>query len=252
MVKITFFMIVTGDRDPYIADYAINSYSKLKNVDFKLLVYSNYIPKILKDLYFPRWRCYEYVELIENPHHDDKPAEKVEGYRDLQGPFERGSTIWDRELPKINSEYVATVDADFEILKPDFVYVLLNALENDENIVGASSDYSGTLYNTFCTYSKNYINQREGWNTWFIIYKKRVFSYCFSVEAHYEKNGQITDVWDDHAYFQKQLIDKFGYQFYSCPQKYRDNFIHYGAFAKNIDITEKSIEQVFFKNIGIE
>lgn len=242
-------MIVTGDRDPYIADYAISSYSKLKNVDFKLLVYSNYIPKVLKDRYFPTWRRYEYVELVENAHHDGKTPEKAEGYRGLQGPFERGSTIWDRELPKIDTEYVAAVDADFEILKPDFIYDLLNASENVANIAGASSDHSETSYNTFERYSKTYVNLHERWHTWFIIYRKKVIDCGFSLEAHYEKNDQITDIWDDHAYFQKHLIDRYGYKFYSSPQEYRDNFIHYGAFAKNIDITDKSI--AFYRMLKI-
>jgi len=42
-MNIKFFMIVSGHQEPMIADYAIKSFLKLKNLDFKLIVYSNYI-----------------------------------------------------------------------------------------------------------------------------------------------------------------------------------------------------------------
>ena len=42
-MNIKFFMIVSGHQEPMIADYAIKSFSKLENLDFKLIVYSNYI-----------------------------------------------------------------------------------------------------------------------------------------------------------------------------------------------------------------
>lgn len=46
-VKITFFMIVT-DRDLVIADYAVRGYGKIKDIPFKLRVYSNWITSTLK------------------------------------------------------------------------------------------------------------------------------------------------------------------------------------------------------------
>src|SRR2546423_1696208 len=42
MPEVTFFMIVTP-RDVVIADYAIRSYARVDDLDFTLLVYSNYL-----------------------------------------------------------------------------------------------------------------------------------------------------------------------------------------------------------------
>ena len=69
-MEIKFFMIVSGHQESVIADYAIRSFSKLTNLDFKLIVYSNYIEKDSKETYFPKWKQLDYVQLIENSHHD--------------------------------------------------------------------------------------------------------------------------------------------------------------------------------------
>jgi len=65
----TFFMIVTP-RDVVIADYAVRSYAKIKDVDFSLLVYSNYLLPEQKAYYFPRWEAFPFVDIARNPHHD--------------------------------------------------------------------------------------------------------------------------------------------------------------------------------------
>ena len=52
-VKITFFMIVT-DPDLVIADYAVRSYAKIKDLRFTLRIYSNWASSSLKNVYFPR------------------------------------------------------------------------------------------------------------------------------------------------------------------------------------------------------
>ncbi len=63
-VKITFFMIVT-DPDIVIADYAVRSYAKIKGAKFTLCVYSNWVSSSLKRRYFPRWRKFSFVEIVE-------------------------------------------------------------------------------------------------------------------------------------------------------------------------------------------
>jgi len=50
-MTITFFMIVSGREEPIIADYAIKSFSKLTKLNFKLIVYLNYIDDISKNLF---------------------------------------------------------------------------------------------------------------------------------------------------------------------------------------------------------
>src|SRR4030088_1279280 len=63
-------MIVTP-RDVVIADYAIRSYAKIRDLDFSLLVYSNYLLPEQKAYFFPRWEVLPFVEIARNPHHDD-------------------------------------------------------------------------------------------------------------------------------------------------------------------------------------
>lgn len=120
-VKITFFMIVT-DPDLVIADYAVRSYAKIRHLNFTLRIYSNWVSSSLKKRYFPRWRKFSFVEIVDPEWHSDenKPNDPR-----LDGPFEHCDTIWDRELKKISTPYYATVDADFEILDGRFVPVML-------------------------------------------------------------------------------------------------------------------------------
>ena len=96
--EVTFFMIVTP-RDVVIADYAIRSYAKIHGLEFRLLVYSNYLLPEQKEYYFPRWESLPFVEVARNPHHDDDISAigtRVNAER-LEGPFEYCDPIWDRE-----------------------------------------------------------------------------------------------------------------------------------------------------------
>src|SRR5499427_1151753 len=106
-------MIVTP-RDVVIADYAVRSYAKIRNLDFSLLVYSNYLLPEQKAYYFPRWERLPFVEIAPNSHHDrDLAAMNARVVSDsLEGPFEYCDPIWDRELRTIPASFVATVDAD--------------------------------------------------------------------------------------------------------------------------------------------
>src|SRR5687768_2859816 len=100
-------MIVTP-RDAVIADYAINSYAKVRDEDFTLLVYSNYLLPEQKAYYFPRWEQLPFVEIARNPHHDaDLPGIGERIHSDaLEGPFEYCDPLWDRELRKIQTPFV--------------------------------------------------------------------------------------------------------------------------------------------------
>src|SRR5260370_16137533 len=115
-------MIVTP-RDVVIADYAVRSYAKFRDLDFTLLVYSNYLLPEQKAHYFPQWEALKFVEVARNSHHDADIADistRVNAQR-LEGPFEYCDPIWDRELRKITTPFIATVDADFEILQSHFI-----------------------------------------------------------------------------------------------------------------------------------
>src|ERR671924_688899 len=181
-VKITFFMIVT-DPDVVIADYAVKSYAKIQDIRFKLRIYSNWVSSSLKGRYFPRWKKLSFVEIVEPDWHNDenKPTD-----RRLEGPFERCDTIWDRELKAIDTPYYATVDADFEILDPKFVPIMLTRLDNDPNVVAMSTDYSPTVSDHYDSYSNQVICLNERWHTWFCIYKRAALQSEVSHAVHVE------------------------------------------------------------------
>lgn len=184
-VKITFFMIVT-DPDVVIADYAVRSYAKIKGIKFALRVYSNWVSSSLRRQYFPRWRKFSFVEIIEPEGQTDenKPTD-----RRLEGPFERCDSIWDRELKKIDTPYHATVDADFEILNPKFLPVMLARLDSDPNLIALSTDYSPTVTNHYDSYSNQVICLNERWHTWFCIYKRKALECAVSHAVHVEAIG---------------------------------------------------------------
>src|SRR6266545_650026 len=181
-VKITFFMIVT-DPDLVIADYAVRSYAKIEDLIFTLRIYSNWVSSSLKKLYFPRWRKFPFVEIIEHEWQTDqnKPTD-----RSLEGPFERCDTIWDRELGKIDTPYYATVDADFEILDAWFVPVMLARLDNHPNLVAMSTDYTPTVNEYYDSYSNEVICLNERWHSWFCIYKREALQCEVSHAVHVE------------------------------------------------------------------
>lgn len=237
-------MIVTP-RDVVIADYAVRSYARIKNLDFTLLVYSNYLLPEQKAYYFPRWRRLPFVTLAENAHHDvDLSGISGRIQTDaLEGPFEYCDPIWDRELRKLDTPYIATVDADFEVLDQRFVHAMMARLRSDDDLVGFSTDYSPTDV-VHEPYSGNTIILNERNHTWFCIYKRLAFersqvSQAFHremlVDAPVERN-----CWDSCAYFQKSLRDQ-NLRFDYLHGKWRRDFIHYGAFSKNTTVTRETV-----------
>lgn len=237
-IKITFFMLIT-DRDILIADYAAKSYAKLRNIPFKLCVYSNWISLPLKQTYFPAWRKFEFVESVENEWQTDdkKPTDSK-----LEGPFEKCATIWDRELKKNTTPYYATVDADFEMIDAKFIPVMLKELDANPNQVAISTDYQPKDSECYDSFSDEVICLNERWQTWFCIYKREALQ-CKVSHAYYEEivSGSVRrSVWDETGYFQKALKDS-GYELAVLDYKYQPCFIHYGEFSKNVDINEKNV-----------
>jgi hypothetical protein len=238
-VKITFFMIVT-DPDVVIADYAVKSYAKIQGIRFKLRIYSNWVSSSLKKRYFPRWRNFSFVEIVEPEWQSDqhKPTD-----RRLEGPFDRCDTIWDRELKKIDTPYYATVDADFEILHAKFVSVMLARLDSDPNLVAMSTDYTSTVTDHYDSYSNEVIRLNERWHTWFCIYKHEALQCEISHAVHVEAlSGPVRyKSWDTSGYFQKALKDTCGFELDVLDGNFQACFIHYGAFSKNRDIHERNV-----------
>ena len=237
-------MIVTP-RDVVIADYAVRSYAKIKGVDFSLLVYSNYLLPEQKAYYFPRWEALPFVDIARNPHHDaDLHGINSRIKSDaLEGPFEYCDPLWDRELRKIETPLVATVDADFEILRPRFLGHIMARLGTEADLVGFSTDYSPTDV-VHEPYSGNTIVLNERNHTWFCIYKHMAFERSQVSQAFHREMLTGTPVerncWDSCAYFQKSLRDQ-GLRFDYLHGMYRRDFIHYGAFSKNTTVTRDTV-----------
>jgi hypothetical protein len=237
--KITFFMIVTGP-DIVIADYVVKSYARIKDIDFKLQVYSNWVSSALKQKYFPQWERLDYVDIVKNEWQEDykKPNDPR-----WTGPFEPHYDVLDRELRKINTPYFATVDSDFEILDPRFIPVMLAQLDANPKLVAMSADYRPKIERYFETYTQRWICLNECWNTWFCIYKRKALQ-CNVSHTYYEEtiDGPISiNGWDTSAYFQRALQQTHGGQLAVLDKKFQPCFIHYGAFAKNRDINDKNV-----------
>ncbi len=245
MSDVTFFMLVTP-RDIVLADYAVNSYNKIKGVNFTLEIYCNYILPEQKRYYFPRWERYPFVKIRRNDHHDadvDAIKERISEQR-LEGPFESCDTIWDRELPKIGTPLVATVDADFEILRPRFVHAILDKLAHAPTMIACSTDFTPiSVY--YEPYSKENIilNERNG--TWFCVYRRDAFARSTVSHGYYQEILASASIrrnsWDSCAFFQKSLRDQ-GYQIGHLDAKYQRDFIHYGAFSKNTSVTRETVK----------
>jgi len=245
---ITFFMIVT-DRDCVIADYAIRSYAKIRDIPFKLVVYSNWVRSDLRACYFRRWRRYRYVEIWDDPAKTDdrKPQD-----RSLYGPFELCYPIWDRELKKLTqTRYHATVDADFEIFDPLFVSVMIDRLEREPKLIAVSTDYNPHLPEYYDSYSDELISLNERWHTHFVIYKREALKCPVSHMYHVElqAGGVARSVWDDGGYFQKALREQCGYDILVLPPSYQRSFIHYGAFVQNRHVDESNVALYRFVQI---
>lgn len=244
MPEVTFFMIVTP-RDVVIADYAARSYAKVRGTDFVVRMYSNYLLPEQKAYYFPRWERLRWVELVRNDHQDAE----IEGIRGkvhsdrLEGPFEYCDPIWDRELRRIDSPVVGQVDADFEILRPRFLYYMLDQLRNASDLIGISTDYSPKEI-TYEPYIGQMIELNERNHTQFCLYKRQAFE--LSQVSHAFHREMLTDgpvdrsSWDSSAYFQKSLRD-MGWRFDFLRGRFRRDLIHYGAFSKNTSITRQTV-----------
>jgi hypothetical protein len=236
--KITFFMMVT-DSDLVIADYAIKSYARIKNIDFRLQIYSNWVSSALKQTYLRGWERLDYVDIVKNEWQEDdkKPSDL------LDAPFERYADILDRELKKMKTPYFATVDADFEILDASFVPAMLAQLDVNPKLVAISTDYSQTNEQYYDSYSQELICLNERWHTWFCIYKREALQ-CNVSHAYFEEitDGPIRrNAWDSMGYFQRALIQTHGWQLAMLDKKFQPCFIHYEAFAKNREINDENV-----------
>ena len=252
--KITFFMLVTN-RDALMADHCVKSYQSLHKhfkdeVPFVLYIYCNCLDSVTKQKYVPRWSRFSYVQIFDNQEKMKNikiragetitSPEGIDRVRD--GWCENYDELWTSELKKFKTNYIATVDADFEVLKPDFIKHMIDVLDRDSNLIGMSSYYTPAQYARYEPYSGRVINIAERWDTWFCIYKLQAFA-CSTSHFYFEgvdSNGE-TLCFDSSGYFQHRLITDFGYRFAAVDPKFSKQFIHYRAFSKNRSINDSNI-----------
>lgn len=266
---ITLFMLVT-ERDCMFADYAIESYGKIFRASerppdhFVLYVYLNCLSQQSKDAYFPRWASYPYVQLFDNAARveglDLYPGQEIvspEGIvRRRDDRAENYDELWSSELPTFATPLVATVDADFEVLHPDFYFHLLDALEADGGLVGASTSYSATS-REYDTYSRRHLVLHERNHTWFCIYRREAFEQSRVSQFYFEEedpHGKV-HAYDSAAYFQHDLRVNHGRTFAALPPRFDGSYIHYGAASKNRSITPRNAglyrRMFIWANVGV-
>lgn len=248
--EVTFFMLVT-DPCALIADYAIRSYRLLARakIDFRLRVYGNCLSPFVRDRYFPRWGKLPYVELDDNRAHvtPDYPRKgqyitSPEGVSHvLSWNCEPPPIVWDRELRRLPSPYVAPVDADFEILDPAFVRHAMERLRQDNYLAGVSASHGEDRPNHRETYSDRIVFMHQRWDSWFCIYRKRCLD--LGPSCHYFET-QTADgtihVYDAFGYLQQTLLAQ-GWRFEAVPPECQNQFIHYTSFGQNQTVTARTI-----------
>lgn len=243
--EVTFFMIVTN-RDIFVADACIQSFRSLyrkyhKDLPFELLIYANGITTSLKEKFLSKWAYYPFVKCKAYDFDDQfKPGQLISckdgtASKLIEGPYKPGAVIWDDELPLIETPYFCTIDADFEIFKPNFLFHMYMELKSNSALGGISSDFTPTQP-YFDSYSNSQIIFHERWNTWCCMYRKEVNT-CKA--SHFGRKVQHSDgehSYDDAAYFQECVQKELGLKFTSLDDKWQKDFIHYGAFSKNRDL----------------
>lgn len=253
---ITFFMIVT-EPSISIADYCVRSYRRLSKspFTFELIVYGNCLSPETQKIYFAKWGRFDYVRLMDNsayvtpdyplPGRTIATPEGIE--RPLQGSFELGGTIWTRELPKITSPFVATVDSDFEIFSSDFVEEAYQLMLGDSKLAGVSTSYSPDNPRFFNTYWQTTHFLHKRWHTWFCLYRRECLQDPTSHHMYIyhdregDEGGQTSfKVYDDAGHLQAKLI-RDGWHFAVLSPETERSHLHYVAFTKNTSINAHNI-----------
>jgi hypothetical protein len=157
-----------------------------------------------------------------------------------EGLYENSSEVWSRELLKFKDfDFVGIIDPDFEALDGRLFAMARECLERDDDVGYFSSDHDDerVLYNS---YTKSNIRRKERYNTWFCIYRRSALE-NFSSFHYVWKDPDDTMpepvTWDHSAYLQEVLKAEHGFRGEAMPREDYWRFIHYGAFAKNRDLS---------------
>ena len=252
--------MIVVDSDILIADYCITSFSRLNRLDFRLVVYCNWVASANKQKYLPRWRNFPFVEIIEPTWMTDAMPP---GWRPLygfqgDGNYDRPEVPWDMEPARFSSRYHATIDADFEILQPDFMHAMLNQLENSSVTGFVGTDQTYLKYFTDNDHPGRNVAPEVS-NTWCCLYRRETLD-CRVSNFYYRERSSCAgigfNVWDSSGLRQLALMRIHGYERLKLNSRYFAHFIHYGAFSKNRHLDETNIglwrQLMILRRIGQE
>jgi hypothetical protein len=248
--ELTLFMLVTN-CDCVLAHYSILSYRKLWKLydSFVLEVYANCLTEENKARYLPRWSELPYVSIRDNEANGKISRRKGASFTSPEGnsfryddSCEHYDEVWTREHQLARTPFWATVDADFEVLSPEFIRSMMESLREDPELGGISTDYGPTGH-YYDSYSNAEIKLNERWHTWCCIYRRETGQYLREVSSFYVERklpGGLRHAFDSYANVQQHMIEN-GYRMASLPPQFQNQFIHYGAFSKNKSITKKNV-----------
>jgi hypothetical protein len=154
--NLTLFMIVTP-RDYPIAFYTIPPLVRLVQSElcFEAIIYCNGLLKEQVNRILKMSKgCgrisgkdnYQYLQSIKDSMkvgRVDNMTREFGGMELRQGLYETGGEIWSRELICLNADFVAIIDADFEILNDEFIKVMLTQIASDPHVAFYSTDFFG-------------------------------------------------------------------------------------------------------------
>ena len=247
-------MLVT-EPDLMIAQYAIQSFRLLQKAgfSFKLIIYGNCLSAESRGKWYPLWQKFPYVSIQDNSELYPYPRALIgrhittpEGLsRRMEGPYELGATIWHREIQqkvhRFSSPFVATVDADFEILSTDFISEAISRFKNNSRLGGISTGMNPDIRNFQNKYHqcRHFLHRRL--HTCFCIYRKECLNPDVSCHeyTYRDENGQLK-VFDDWGRVQDENI-KRGWKFEAIGDKFPRSWIHYNAFSKNKRINFQNV-----------
>lgn len=247
--SIALFMIVTR-RDLCIARHSIPSYDAIaaRHPGLTLVIYANGLTQTQKDACFPAWAARRHVRIIDNtaapgsclPKAGDVLTTPLGHAITLDDGCKHHDEVWTRELPRLEADFVGTCDADFEVLDAGFFDEMVRRLEQDPKLAAVSTDYSATKEGHWESYSGREITLHERWHTWCCLYRREAL--CAGHQHHFHSTTEdgVMHCYDSAAWMQERLIEA-GWHMEHLPDEYQGDFIHYGAFSKNLSLQDCSV-----------
>jgi hypothetical protein len=113
-------------------------------------------------------------------------------------------------------------------------------MDANDSLAGVATDYSPTKADHWESYSQRSITLHERWHTWCCLYRREALQAGYAHYFHSEDEDGTMHCYDSAALMQSQLI-RSGWRFEHLPEHFQADFIHYGAFSKNVSLRDRSV-----------